>query len=181
MIAAPVLGAQTADSTRAAATVPAPKTILSLNPILLLVPILTGDFERVVSPTVTLGVGGTISGNNEWNHYTALEAKVRFYFAETAPTGFSLAGTIGMASASQTVASYIGYVDSTYTSSYFRERSTKATVGTELSYQWLLGPKKQFAIVLGAGVKRFLGGGSYAFPISNDVMPTARLSVGVAF
>jgi hypothetical protein len=181
MIVAPVLGAQVADSTRAAATVPAPKTILSLNPILLVLPILSGDFERVVSPTVTLGVGGSINGNGEWNHYGALEAKVRFYFAETAPTGFSIAGTLGMASASENVSYAIGYIDSTYTYGSSRQHNTRATVGTELSYQWLLGPKKRFAIVLGLGVKRFLGSASYIFPTNTDVLPTGRTNIGIAF
>ncbi len=174
---APALGAQVADSTHTDKGVPT--SVISLNPFLLVVPILTGDFEHTISPAFTFGIGATLSRVKEWNNYTVLDAKLRFYPGETALRGFSIAGILGVATAKGDVSypvytSYAPDVDAS-------GRVTKVTFGTELSYQWLLGPKQNFAIALGLGVKRFIGGGSYLFPIETEVMPTARISIGVAF
>lgn len=177
-------------STRAQAqdtTAPAPshrtrKTAVTLNPFALFATYFAGDIETTVKPMLTLGVGGSYNGVSDYNNYRSFEAKVRYYPQETALVGFSIAGTVGVASARDN--GYVVY-DATgrviLGSASGQNRTTRATVGTELSYQWILGPSRRFVAVGGVGVKRLLGSRGYADPIDSEVLPTARISIGIAF
>jgi hypothetical protein len=59
-------------------------------------------------------------------------------------------------------------------------RTTRPTIGTELSYQWIIGPSARFVAVTGLGLKRFLGEEG-SDPISVPILPTARINIGFAF
>jgi hypothetical protein len=116
--------------------------------------------------------------------YFAVEAKARYYPAESALEGLAVAATVGVASAS-------GDDNIFYADDFIefqpngpvarRSRVTKPTFGTELSYQWIVGPSRRFVTVLGVGVKRFIGDVGFVDPISQQLIPTARVNIGYAF
>jgi hypothetical protein len=178
------VGAQAPDSAARPTSPPARKTLVTVNPFAIFATYFAGDVETILSPSTTLGAGASYVGFGDYDRYGALEAKVRYYPQEKALYGFSVAGTLGLASYRQDVTSYTTY-DGTGTiilsSSTSGPRRTRATLGTELSYQWLLGPKRRFVSVIGLGVKRLLGNESYSSPFESNVIPTARINIGFAF
>lgn len=151
------------------------KSIITLNPFAIFAEYLTGDIEVKVAPMVTVGAGGSFAGGN-FESYRTLEAKVRYYPAEKALLGFSVAATLGVGSA-------MGYeYGNTQVSNPSERRLTLPSVGTELSYQWILGPSARFVAVSGLGLKRFFGGTNNSADIlGTPVVPTARINIGVAF
>ena len=159
---------------------PPRRTVITFNPFAALAEYFAGDVETKVSPTVSLGVGFSTTGIEDYNNYTALEAKVRYYPAEEALKGFSVAGTVGVATA-RTEAGRFQTCGSFGCSPAASERATRGTIGTELSYQWLLGPTDRFVTVIGLGVKRFLGKEGEFDPINIPILPTARINIGFAF
>ncbi len=183
--AATLVAASVAASTllaQAAATAPVRKTAITLNPIALVAGFLTGDVETHVAPAITLGVGGSAALIDEYTGYRSLDVKIRYYPNERPLEGFAVAGSLGVASAREQIYTYTTTTTITTSSSappY--QRQTRATFGTELSYQWLLGPRKRFITVIGFGVKRVLGDEAYVEPINNSFLPTARANIGFAF
>lgn len=151
-----------------------PIAVLGLNPIALVLGAVIGDFERTVSPSLTLGVGVSVVPEYLTN-YRAAEAKLRYYPDEHALHGVSLALTTGLVS--EPFNSY-DYNTNTQT----RRMLSRATIGTELSYQWIIGPSRRFALATGAGAKRLLGSATGFYDGAfGSVIPTFRLNVGVAF
>ncbi len=149
------------------------KTVVTINPFAIFAEYLTGDVEVKVAPSVTLGAGGSFTGG-DLDSYRTLEAKVRYYPAEKALLGFSVAGTLGIASA-------IGYEFDNGFGSGQEKRFTQPSIGTELSYQWILGPSARFVAVTGLGLKRFLGAENNTEFLGTEVLPTARINIGIAF
>lgn len=148
------------------------KSVVTLNPFAVFAEYLTGDVEVKVAPAVTVGVGGSVAGADTDN-YRSLEAKVRYYPGEKALQGFSVAGTLGLASG-------VGYeVDQGFGGD--PKRLSRPSIGTELSYQWILGPSSRFVAVTGLGLKRFLGSDNNAEFLGTDILPTARINIGIAF
>lgn len=170
MIAAVTLATGSPVLAQATATAPARKTVITFNPFALFAEYVAGDVETTVSPSVTIGIGGSAVGIRDFNNYRALEAKVRYYPNELALQGFSVAASAGVATAR-------GDSGGQGTSTRF----TRPTIGTELSYQWLLGPSHRFVTVLGIGVKRYLGTEGSFDPINIPLLPTARANIGFAF
>lgn len=175
--------AQAPDSTVRPHGPPTRKTVVTFNPIAIVAGYVGGDVETAVAPTMTLGIGASYAGFDNFNDYGALEAKVRYYPQERALYGFSVAGNLGMATYRQDGPYYTYDVEGNpiYDTGVPRNRRTRATVGTELSYQWLLGPKRRFVTVIGVGVKRFLGAEDYSDPFDSNIIPTARINIGFAF
>lgn len=169
LAAAPALRAQAPDATLRPRT-----TAITLNPIAAVAGFLTGDVESRIAAGVTLGAGGSLAIGDDFDGYRSLEAKVRYYPNEKVLEGFAIAGTLGLASARSEV-----YDFNNNTISF--QRATRGTFGTELSYQWLLGPKKRFVSVLGAGIKRTLGSDVFVEPLDNRFIPTARANIGFIF
>jgi hypothetical protein len=176
-----------ADSTvqlRASSSSVPRSTIVSINPLAAFALHFTGDIEHRVSRAVSIGLGATASGIDDYNNYRALDFKVRYYPAERVLHGFSLAGTIGLGTTNggynyDIIALPNGTVRDV------REirpgRIVRPLFGTELSYQWLLGPSRRFVTVLGLGVKRRLGSEGPVDPLTIPLLPTARVNIGVAF
>jgi hypothetical protein len=154
--------------------VPAPRTMITLNPIAAVAGFLTGDIETRVNSAMTLGIGGSVGSTDDFNGYRSLEAKVRFYPNERALEGFAVTASAGVASSSDGFTSSVNGLISL-------QRATRGTYGTELSYQWLLGPKRRFAAVLGLGVKRIVGAETFIEPLNYDFIGTARANVGIGF
>ena len=72
-------------------------------------------------------------------------------------------------------------VSSFYYDGISTRRFTRPSIGTELSYQWMLGPTSRFAVVLGAGVKRMFGKEGNFDPVNIPLLPMGRASIGYAF
>jgi hypothetical protein len=167
LLAAPALGAQQA-------TPPDRRTVVAINPIATVAGFVTGDLEAKVSPSVSLGVGGSAALIDDLDGYGALEGKVRYYPNERALEGFAIAATFGMATARESI-----FNSNTQRPTY--ERATRGTLGTEISYQWLLGPRHRFVTVIGAGAKRVIGAPTFVEPLDNRFVPTFRANIGFAF
>ncbi len=149
------------------------KGVFTFNPFALFAEYVAGDLEVKAASTVTVGGGFSVVGIDDYNNYRALEAKVRYYPAEKALQGFSVAGTAGFATGSD--------LDYSTPNGPTRRRVTRPTIGTELSYQWIIGPSSRFVAVTGLGLKRFLGDESNADPLNVPILPTARINIGIAF
>lgn len=183
LLAVPCLGAQAVAPGAGQAATPKPerRTVVTMNPFAIVALYLTGDIETKVAPALTIGVGGSVAGGSDsdaggedFNAYRALDAKLRYYPSERALYGFSVAATVGLVSGRAEV--YDGSFEPT-----LGERVTRATFGTDLSYQWLLGPKDRFATVLGFGFKRLLGNDQSTNALDFTFLPTARVNIGFAF
>ena len=176
--------AQSTDTTVKLVPPPARKTVVTFNPFAILATFFTGDIEHAVSSAVTVGASGSFFSGDAYSDYGSLEGKVRYYPNEKVLQGFSIAGALGLASYRETP--FIAYDSfgnpiTTIGPGSSSSRTTRGAVGMDLSYQWLLGPKRRFVTVLGAGVKRFLGRETYRQPFGAIVIPTARVNIGFAF
>jgi hypothetical protein len=159
-------------------------TIVSINPLAVFALHFTGDIEHRISRAASVGLGVTASGIDDYNDYRALDFKVRYYPAERVLQGFSLAATIGLGTTNggynyDFIALPNGEVRDVRNSK--PGRIVRPLIGTELSYQWLLGPSRRFVTVLGLGAKRRLGSEGPVDPLNIPVLPTARVNIGVAF
>lgn len=162
------------------------RTVVSVNPFGIFAEYVAGDVEIRTAPFLTVGAGVSINMIDDYNNYRAFELKARYYPAERALQGLSLAATVGISTARAN--GYNGfYAPSWYTFDGMPpfdvqpERVTRPTFGTELSYQWILGPSSRFVAVLGAGVKRMFGKEGGFDPVNIPLLPTARVNIGVAF
>jgi hypothetical protein len=149
------------------------KAVFTFNPFAVFALYFAGDVELKTAKSVTVGGGFSAVGIDDYNNYRSLEAKVRYYPAERALLGFSVAGTAGFATGSG--------LDYSTPSGPTRRRVTRPTIGTELSYQWIVGPSSRFVVVTGVGLKRFLGDESNFDPLNIPLLPTGRLNIGFAF
>jgi len=150
------------------------KGVVTLNPFAIFAEYFAGDVEVKASPSVTLGAGASWAGIDDFNRYRALEAKARYYPGEKALQGFSVAATAGFASAREVNFDFNGQRTA-------GGRTTRPTIGTELSYQWIIGPSSRFVAVTGLGLKRLLGTEGNSDPINVPLLPTARINIGFAF
>jgi len=132
-----------------AAKKPERVAVIELNPVALLFGAVIGDFERAVRPAFTAGLGVSVVPDYLTN-YRVAEAKLRYYPDEHALHGVSLALTAGIISESYDSFNF-------NTNARSQETLIRPTIGTELSYQWIIGPSQRFALATGAGVKRQLG------------------------
>lgn len=165
------------------AALPAPKAqVISVQPITAMFTLYSAEYERALSPTVTLGVGGThwSDGMDEGDDasaglsYTSGDVKLRYYPGASPFQGFSF----GVQGGYTRVA---GQVTDDETGERVDGSVGGATFGVALDYNWLLGASRSFYVGLGAGAKAAL--------IDVNVLdgkvvanyPTARLSIGYAF
>ena len=147
--------------------------VLSVQPLSAMLTVYAGEFERALSPSMTLGVGATYWGVDEDDadaSYLSGDLKLRYYPSGRALAGFSFGGSVGMTRVADE-----DDTDGTTSS------ATGPTIGTMIEYSWLLNAQRSFYIGLGAGVK--------ALFIDEDEVdedltlryPTVRFSVGWAF
>ena len=62
-----------------------------------------------------------------------------------------------------------------------RSAGVLPVVGTEASYTWLTGKRRNLAFSVGGGLKRILRYGGYDVSGAQLTYPTARASMGLAF
>jgi hypothetical protein len=144
---------------------------IAFNPIGLPFGLFSADYERALSPGVTLGIGGSYvdfinsSRSDGW-----FDVKALYYPGEEALKGFAVGLTAG-------------YHRSADTESVFGEdlhSDGAPTLGVVVDYNWLLGKRRRFLVGLGLGAKRVLKNVSDDSALS-EVIPGGRFSIGLAF
>ncbi len=169
MLAAAPAAAQTADSAAAPAA-PLRTQAISVLPLHAAFGFYAGDYERVVSPTVTAGVGGSYFSWGEFR-YSSLEGKVRYYPSADPLNGLSFGLTFGptMVKAANT-----------FEGGAQEDDVTAIGLGFEIARSHTMGVNRHFYYGYGGGFKRLFmvsGGESGA----ETTLPTLRLSIGYAF
>jgi hypothetical protein len=151
-----------------------PRNVISANPFGLMLNIFNAEYERVISPTSTIGFGGSTikaettdwdSDEVETHQYVNFDVFWRFYPGSnrtriyTAPVGWAFGAKIGMTAVNN--ATYFGY-------------------GFDLNRSFVLGPDDNFYVGLGFGLKRLVGDKHDELGLS--LIPTIRIAnVGFIF
>jgi hypothetical protein len=144
--------------------------VVSVSPVFALLGFYTGEVERRVTSTATLGVGGSAFSLGPFG-YKSIDGKLRFYPGERALEGLGVGVSAGRIWLS---ADEGGLFSSS-------SQGSGIVVGTDASYTWLSGKRRNLALSLGGGFKRILRYGGYDVSSVQLTYPTARASVGVAF
>ena len=151
---------------------------ISFSPILALFEIIVADYERRIGPESSIGVGvgywnfdegddGVDGAEQTDATYFALDLKGRFY-PDRAFKGFELGASLGVAR--------VGFHDD---DTGDESDATGFAYGVEVGHAWLLGDNERWFLGAAVGAKRFwFGEDDDDLP---TVMPTGRLSFGVAF
>jgi len=152
--------AQTAaaqDAPVAQATTPAHQQQISANPFGLLLGLFNAEFERKVSGSATLGIGGSFFDDDDGDDYVNGDVFFRYY-----PSGHPLDGwAFGVKVGATNV-----------------ESSTYFGFGFDANWSWLLGKNDNFYLGVGFGLKRLFGTSDEEIKF----VPTIRLvNIGVAF
>jgi hypothetical protein len=171
LLAAAPAAAQTADSVAA----PPPRMqAISVLPFHAAFGFYAGDYERVVTPTVTAGLGGSyfsLGGGDDEFRYSSLEGKVRYYPSADPLDGLSFGLTFGP--------TLLKAADS-FEGGSQEENVTAIGLGFEIARSHTMGADRHFYYGYGGGFKRL-------FMVSGDesgaetTLPTLRLSIGFAF
>ena len=170
-----------------------PRNVISANPFGLLMDLFNAEYERVISPTTTIGFGGSTMERDHWTNdppiigtdeygypiydeavetfrYVNFDVFWRFYPGSnrtrtyTAPVGWAFGAKIGITAVDG--GTYFGY-------------------GFDLNRSFVLGPDDNFYVGLGFGLKRLLGApqdeaGESTLGVS--LIPTLRIAnVGFIF
>ena len=130
----------------------------------------SAEFERRITSTATAAVGGSVFGLGPFG-YRSLDAKVRFYPGERALEGLSVGLSAGKVWLSADAGGlFPDVVD-----------GSGVVVGSEASYTWLTGKRRNIAFGVGGGLKRILRYDGRDVSSVHFTYPTARASLGFAF
>ena len=148
---------------------------VSTSPVADILGFVNGEYQRKVTDGATIGVSaGTIEFDDD--RYTNGMVFGRYFPQGAALTGFFIGGRVGFHRISYET--FIFDPEDPFPVER-RESTTRAAIGIDVGYEWLLGSKRNVLIGVGAGGMRLLGGDD------NDnilvAFPTARLNVGFAF
>jgi hypothetical protein len=160
----------------AAAQRTGPQNVFSVQPLTVVlkavdVTAYSAEYERVITPRLTLGIGGTYWDGRRGDDsvkYTSADLKLRYYVFTNALTGLSVGGSFGFAKA-ETVTNTLG-----------QETFGGPAFGALAEYQLVV---NSIAIAIGGGVKNVQVSDkniSKKYHISAPY-PTARFSIGYAF
>lgn len=144
--------------------------VISISPISLLFGLLGAEYERRLTPASSFGLSAQSYTNDDFSYLSA-EAKYRYYPQEKALEGFAVGVTGGV--------TRIGVRDDADTRSE-NDSGSALSLGFALDYQWLLGPRRNFAVILGTGARRLIPIGT-EIDGSSLTLPTARIAIGRAF
>lgn len=155
-----------------------PGRIVSVNPFLPLFGYFQGEFESRVNKALTFAVATSYT---EWNNDRTLnlDAKVRWYGQERAPNGLGMAASLGVGRVDRDP-----YITCDYApvmpicTTRQRGTLTVPAFAVEGQYQWLLGSRRNTAVSVGFGAKRYFASKS---EMDGNVRPTGRLTIGYAF
>lgn len=138
--------------------------VISANPLGLLFEFFNAEYERVLTPYSTAGVGGSFfsaDGEDEFDDgndtYVNADAFWRYYPQGYALDGFAFGVKAGLTRVNG---------------------STFPGAGFDANYSWLLGKKRNFYVGVGIGAKRLFGADDELL----EYVPTIRLvNIGFAF
>ena len=137
-----------------------PTQVVSANPFTMMFTWFNAEYERKLTPNLTWGVASSFFSVDEIGYKNA--SGVVRYYPSAALHGFFVGGRTGV-----------------YRLSAVSESATFFGGGFELGYAWLLGPKQNVAVSMGAGVNRLFGGDLAGASLS---LPSLRLvNIGIAF
>ena len=155
-----------------------PRRIIAINPFLPLLGSFQGEFEQMLHDNLSVAVSGSyIAPDEDDEHFTSADVKLRLYPAERALQGFGIAAGLGIGS--QSVVRYNDCFGlGTCTNSRFSR--TGPAFSVEMQYQWLLGKRSNTAVSVGGGAKRYFISNTQT-DVFNEFMPTLRLTIGYAF
>ena len=176
LVAMPFASAAAQTVTASGQSLVGPRNVLSVQPLTLTLKAIdvdaySAEYERAITPKLTLGIGGTYwdgSRGDDSVRYTSGDLKLRYYVYGSALRGLSVGGSVGFSKA-ETVTNTLG-----------QETFGGPSIGALAEYQLLL---NSFAIAIGAGVKNVQVSDkeiSTKHHISAPY-PTARFSIGYAF
>jgi len=164
-----------------------PRNVISANPFGLLLDLFNAEYERVISPTTTIGFGGSTMERDNWTYdpsiigtdeygypiydeavetfrYVNFDVFWRFYPGSNrtrtykAPIGWAFGVKAGITTVDN--GTYLGY-------------------GFDLNKSWVLGPDDNFYVGLGFGLKRLAGADGEDL---ETLIPTIRIAnVGFIF
>ena len=160
-----------------------PRNVISANPFGLLLEFFNAEYERVISPTTTIGFGGSTMERDHWtddppiigtdesdypryetHQYVNFDVFWRFYPGSnrtrtyTAPVGWAFGAKMGITAVDG--GTYFGY-------------------GFDLNRSFVLGPDDNFYVGLGFGLKRLVGAPD---ELGLSLIPTIRIAnVGFIF
>jgi len=137
--------------------------VISANPFLLLWEWANAEYEHKVSPSGTVGVGGSwISSDGGDEDYIGINGFYRYYPQGTPFIGF-----------------YVGARGGFHQISDDNGESHAFGLGFDIGYSWLLGAERKFYIGLGIGATRLFGG-----DLEDNWVPVPSLrlvNIGIAF
>jgi hypothetical protein len=161
--------------------------VVSTNPFGLFFQWYNGEYERKISPSVTIGASGSYFADAETSVATAL---ARWYPQGAALDGFYLGARAGAFHLKTYEYEYqpppprpatpgTPSNPPSYPTRTERNRTVPG-VGMEVGYNWLLGRSQNVSIGLGFGLTKILDdANTYDFP---NVVPNIRLiNIGIAF
>lgn len=133
--------------------------VISANPFGLLLGLFNAEYERVVSETTTVGVGGSTFFSEGDVQYVNADLFWRLYPTGDPLNGWAFGGKVGITVLAD--GEYFGY-------------------GFDLNRSWVLGKQDNFYVGMGFGLKRLVG--SFDDDMDFRVIPTIRIvNVGIAF
>lgn len=140
--------------------------VISANPFGILLELFNAEYERVVGPSSTAGIGGSFYGLDDEDYLNA-DVFWRYYPQGRPLQGWAFGVKVGLTRADV----YVDFEEETR--SYFG-------IGFDANHSWLLGRNDNFYVGVGFGLKRLLGTSSDEIDLS--VIPTLRIiNVGFAF
>jgi Protein of unknown function (DUF3575) len=141
--------------------------VLSMNPFGLVLKWANAEYERKISPAMTLGASASHLSDLDQSSAAIV---LRWYPQRTALEGFYLGVHTGA----------YRFKAMTYDFRSYHERNRVLPgAGVELGHNWLLGPRHNVSVGVGGGLTRIAtSSDSYSAP---SVLPGFRLNVGIAF
>src|SRR5688572_10159022 len=141
---------------------------ISANPFGLLLELFNAEYERRLSESSSIGLGGSYFNNapDEFDpessdvDYTNVDVFYRYYPQGRALEGWAFGGKVGLTKVPDQ-GTYFGY-------------------GFDVNRTWLLGKKNNFYVGIGVGLKKLVGTSEESFDL--EYVPTFRIvNIGFAF
>ena len=147
---------------------PVPRTAaISVQPLSAIATVVAAEYEHAVSPTISVGIGGTGWFPGALS-YRSADFKARYYVNATPLEGLSVGGSVGYSRITEKLGGTSTGVSG-------------PTAGAMLDYGWLLGKGRALYAALGAGGKViFVDVGDFVKNVALRY-PTFRISIGRAF
>ncbi len=132
--------------------------VISANPFGILLELFNAEYERVITESSTVGIGGSYFSRDD-ESYRNLDLFWRFYLEEATLEGWMFGSKIGLTNIPGE-GNFFG-------------------VGFDLNRSWLMGRNENFYIGAGFGLKRLFGTDD---SVALKFIPTIRIvNVGIAF